>query len=101
MSDFTDWKDDQHFVASEAVRIDLLGKDYVIVARAWWLNPVGFRSTRISIDVPELSEDKRSVVYRNMVAGWKCGQCNAVLFGTCISDLYHSPCCDGYVNAPH
>jgi hypothetical protein len=33
---------------------------------------------------------------RNMVCGWKCQRCAAVLFGTCINDLKHSPCCDGY-----
>ena len=92
MSKFTDWKDDQSFIHSEAVK---LTQD-VIAVKVLWLQPPGKRSTRVSTDVPTLSENKRTMEQRNMVYGWKCQRCAAVLFGTCINDLKHSPCCDGY-----
>jgi hypothetical protein len=92
VSEFTDWKDDQSFIHAEAVK---LTQD-VIAVKVLWLQPPGKRSTRVSVDVPTLSEDKRTIEQRNMVYGWKCQRCAAVLFGTCINDLKHSPCCDGY-----
>ena len=92
MSEFTDWESDNWFTASEAVK---LTQD-VIAVKVLWLQLPGKRSTRVSTDVPTLSEDKRTIELRNMVCGWKCQRCAAVLFGTCINDLKHSPCCDGY-----
>jgi hypothetical protein len=96
MSEFVDWRDDLCFINSEAVKLPITvpgGFDAVIAIRVWWLQPPGKRSTRVSIDVPLLSDDKLTIEQRNMVAGWRCSQCKTVLFGTCIDDLQHSPCC--------
>ena len=99
MSEFTNWKDDQHFIHSEAVCL-ITGQD-VLAVKVWWLNPPGFKSTRVSIDVPMMSADMRTIERLDMVAGWRCNKCNTLLFGTCIADLRHSPCCDRYVDASH
>ena len=94
MSEFTQWKDDTSFIASEAVRI--ITQEDVLALKVWWLNPPGVMSTRVSVEVPTLSADKREIVWLSMVAGWKCSKCKTLLFGTSIQDLYHSPCCDKY-----
>ena len=100
MSEFTDWKDDQSFIHAEAVKLtqDVIdSRQDVIAVKVLWLQPPGKQSTRVSLDVPVLSEDKRTIEQRNMVCGWKCQRCAATLFGTCINDLKHSLCCDDYL----
>jgi hypothetical protein len=99
MSEFTEWKEDQHFIGAEAIRVlttigDTL--DAVVVTKAFWLNPPGVRSTRVGIDVPLLSEDQRTTEQRNLVVGWRCERCKTLLFAICISDLWHLPCCEGF-----
>lgn len=89
--EFDAWKDDRYFMNAEAVRI--LPQEELLAVKVFWLNPPGVRSERMSFDVSLLSEDKRTIEHSNMVVGWKCRQCNAVLFGTRIKDLLHLPCC--------
>jgi hypothetical protein len=96
MSEFTEWKEDQHFTGAEAVRILASDGDALMVIKAFWLNPPGIRSTRVGIDVPLLSEDQRTTEQRNLVVGWRCERCKTILFATCISDLWHLPCCEGF-----
>ena len=99
MSEFTDWRNDQCLTNSEAVKIPVAmvdGFGAVVAVKVWWLQPPGKRSTRVSVNVPLLSDDDKQIVeHRNMVAGWRCSRCKTVLFGTCVGDLRHSPCCDG------
>ena len=93
MSEFIEWrKEDQNFISAEAIRVI----DDVMVVKAFWLNPPGMRSTRVGIDVPLLSEDQRTTEQRNLVVGWRCERCKTTLFATCISDLWHLPCCEGF-----
>jgi hypothetical protein len=92
MSKFTEWKEDKHFIGAEAVRI----LDDVIAVKAFWLNPPGVRSARVGIDVPLLSDDQRTTEQRSLVVGWRCERCKTLLFATCISDLWHLPCCEGF-----
>ena len=94
MSEFTQLKADNFLLSLDAVRI--IAQEDVLALKVWWLNPPGVHSTRVSIEVPTLSDDKREVVWLSVVAGWKCTRCKALLFGTSIQDLYHSPCCDKY-----
>ena len=95
MSEFMEWrKEDQNFIGAEAILIDTLG--VVVVTKTFWLNPPGMRSTRVGIDVPLLSEDQRTTEQRNLVVGWRCERCKTTLFATCISDLWHLPCCEGF-----
>lgn len=93
MSEFTDLEDDWRFLNGAVIELD----QDVLVDKLWWQRPPGKQSTRVSLDVPVLSEDKRAIEPRNMVCGWKCQRCAAVLFGTCINDLKHSPCCEDYL----
>ena len=92
--DFENELVDRRFMTAEAVLI----VDDVIATRTWWHNPPGKRSTRVSVDASELSKDRRSIVNRNLVAGWQCQRCGAVLFGTCAKDLLHLPCCAKYID---
>ena len=93
MSEFIEWrKEDQNFISAEAIRVI----DDVMVVKAFWLNPPGMRSTRVSIDVPLLAEDQRTTEQRNLVVCWRCERCKTLLFATCISDLWHLPCCEGF-----
>ena len=92
--DFEDELADRHFMTAEAVRV----VDDVIATKVWWLNHPGKRSTRVSVDASYLSEDKRGIVKRNLVVGWKCENCHTVLFGICAKDLMHLPCCAKYID---
>ena len=98
MTEFNDWCDDERFTQDEAkvllVRTASTDFDKILLRRALWLNPPGRRSTRVNFDVQLLSEDKLRMETRSVVAGWKCVQCQATLFGTRLEDLKHRPCCD-------
>lgn len=110
-AEFEEWKVDREFMNCEARQLQPCDTKYVgdeiaelpaypeniVVAKVFWLNPPGKRSTRVSIDIPMLSTSGRGMEQRNLVAGWRCEQCKKTLFGTSVKDLYHLPCCKGFV----
>lgn len=61
--------------------------------RVFWLNPPGKSSSQVEVSVPLLADDNLRFENRSLVVGWKCLKCNRILFGTCIEDLLHAPCC--------
>lgn len=110
MTEFEDWKADLEFIGREVWLLPVKqDQDFaiyypdkvasftiesILMLKVWWLNPPGRRSSRVSVDFPALTEDKCGFDARNMVAGWRCEKCRTTLFGTNLSQLVHSPCCD-------
>ena len=90
-------KVDEYFVSCEAHCVPMMTDGYgakkLILLKCFWLNPSGKESSCVSIVVPVLSEDRRKFEYRTMVVGWRCTECGRILFGTCLEDLLHAPCC--------
>ena len=97
MTKFEDLKVDEYFISCEAHCIPRITSEYelrkLVLLKCFWLNPPGKESSRVSIVVPILSGDKRKFEQRTIVVGWRCEECKRVLFGTCIEDLLHDPCC--------
>jgi len=97
MTKFEDLKVDEYFISCEAHCILKLtaggAQRKLVLLKCFWLNPPGKESSRVSIVVPILSGDKRKFEQRTIVVGWRCEECKRVLFGTCIEDLLHDPCC--------
>jgi hypothetical protein len=97
MTEFENWKADERFISCEAHCVPIMTAKYalrkLVLLRCFWLNPPGKESSRVSIVVPVLSETKRKFEQRTMVVGWRCAECKRVLFGACIEDLMHAPCC--------
>jgi hypothetical protein len=93
---------DDQFERSEYVVLHVsrtdLADNRVLLRKAWWLNPPGFTSTRMSIEFPELCTDEPwHTVQRDLVAGWRCELCRGTFFATDLEGLRHAPCCGGEV----
>lgn len=85
--------DEAQLMKAEFVVLSSPVNDRFLAERALWLNPLGSRSECMSVQVPILSADGREVLHCDIIVGWKCQRCYAVLFATSIEGLRHEPCC--------